>query len=169
MSTHDSDQLLNYNSRSSILYVAENVIFQLCLCVLPLQLYLTLCDPMNYGPPGSSVHGILQARTLEWLAMPSSRGSSQLRNQTHVSCIGRWVLSVQLSAVAQSCPTLCDPMNRSMSGLPVHQQLPEFTQTQVHRVSDAIHPAISSSVFLFSSCPQSLPASESFPMSQLFT
>ena len=45
---------------------------------------------------------------------------------------------VQFSSVAQSCPTLCDPMNRSTSGLPVHQQLPEFTQTHVHRVSDAI-------------------------------
>ena len=40
----------------------------------------------------------------------------------------------------QSCPTLCDPMNRSPPGLPVHHQLPEFTQTHVHRVSDAIHP-----------------------------
>ena len=45
---------------------------------------------------------------------------------------------VQFSSVAQSCPTLCDPMNCSMPGLPVHHQLPEFTQTQVHRVSDAI-------------------------------
>ena len=41
----------------------------------------------------------------------------------------------------QSCPTLCDPMNRSMPGLPVHHQLPEFTQTHVHRVSDAIQPS----------------------------
>ena len=41
-------------------------------------------------------------------------------------------LSVQFSSVAQSCPTLCDPMNRSMPGLPVHHQLPEFTQTHVH-------------------------------------
>jgi len=47
-------------------------------------------------------------------------------------------LSVQFSSVARSCPTLCDPMNRSMPGLPVHHQLPEFTQTHVHRVSDAI-------------------------------
>ena len=47
-------------------------------------------------------------------------------------------LSVQFSSVAQSCPTLCDPMNRSTPGLPVHHQLPEFTQTHVHRVSDAI-------------------------------
>ena len=50
-------------------------------------------------------------------------------------------LSVQFSSVAQSCPTLCDPMNRSTPGLPVHHQLPEFTQTQVHRVSDAIQPS----------------------------
>ena len=49
--------------------------------------------------------------------------------------------SVQFISVAQSCPTLCDPMNRSMPGLPVHHQLPEFTQTHVHRVSDAIQPS----------------------------
>ena len=52
-----------------------------------LQLCLTLCDPMDYSPPGSSVHGILQARILEWPAMPSSRGSSLPRDRTHVSCI----------------------------------------------------------------------------------
>ena len=49
--------------------------------------------------------------------------------------------SVQFSSVAQSCPTLCDPMNRSTPGLPVHHQLPEFTQTHIHRVSDAIQPS----------------------------
>ena len=75
--------------------------------------------------------------------------------------------SVQFSSVAQSCPTLCDPMNCSMPGLPVHHQLLEFTQTHVHQVGDAIQ-AISSSLIPFSSCPQSLPASGSFPMSQLF-
>ena len=48
---------------------------------------------------------------------------------------------ISFSSVAQSCPTLCDPMNRSMPGLPVHHQLPEFTQTHVHRVSDAIQPS----------------------------
>ena len=57
-------------------------------------------------------------------------------------------------------------MNHSTPGLSVHHQLPEFTQTHVHRVSDAIQP--SHPVIPFSSCPQSLPASESFPMSQLF-
>ena len=56
--------------------------------------------------------------------------------------------SVQFSSVAQSCPTICDPMNCSTPGLPVHHQLPEFTQTHVHRVSDAIqtsHPLSSPS------------------------
>ena len=54
--------------------------------------------------------------------------------------ISNMLQSVQFSSVAQSCPTLCDPMNHSMPGLPVHHHLPEFTQTQVHRVSDAIQP-----------------------------
>ena len=49
--------------------------------------------------------------------------------------------SVQFSSVAQLCPTLCDPMNHSTPGLPVHHQLLEFTQTHVHRVSDAIQPS----------------------------
>ena len=56
--------------------------------------------------------------------------------------------SVQFSSVAQLCPTLCDPMNRGTPGLPVHHKLPEFTQTHVHRVSDAIqlsHPLSSPS------------------------
>ena len=49
--------------------------------------------------------------------------------------------SVQFSSVAQSCPTLCNPMNCSTPGLPVHHHLPEFTQTHVHQVSDAIQPS----------------------------
>ena len=51
------------------------------------------------------------------------------------------MMSDQIRSVAQSCPTLCDPMNCSMPGLPVHHQLPEFTQTHDHRVSDAIQPS----------------------------
>ena len=74
---------------------------------------------------------------------------------------------IQFSSVAQSCPALCDPMNHSTPGLPVHHHLPEFTQTHVHRVGDAIQPSLP--VVPFSSCSQSLPASESFPVSQLFT
>ena len=57
--------------------------------------------------------------------------------------LGRKVMTnlVQFSWVAQSCLTLCDPMSRSMPGLPVHHQFPEFTQTHVHRVGDAIQPS----------------------------
>ena len=52
-----------------------------------------------------------------------------------------FLISVQFSSVARSCPTFCDPMNRSTPGLPVHHHLPEFTQTHVHRVRDAIQPS----------------------------
>ena len=57
--------------------------------------------------------------------------------------LGRKVMTnlVQFSSVSQSCPTLCNPMNCSTPGLPVHHQLPEFTQTHVHQVGDAIHPS----------------------------
>ena len=74
---------------------------------------------------------------------------------------------VQFSSVAQSCPTLCDPMNCSTPVFPVHHQLPEFTQTHAHQVGDAIqssHPLSSPPP----PAPQSLQASGSFPMSQLF-
>ena len=58
-----------------------------CVCVLIAQWCLTLCDPMDQSPPGSSVHGILQARILEWVAISFYRGSSQSRDGTWVSCI----------------------------------------------------------------------------------
>ena len=57
------------------------------MCVLVTQSCLTLCYPVDCSPPGSSVPGILQARTLEWVAIPFSRGSSWPKDQTHVSCI----------------------------------------------------------------------------------
>ena len=57
-----------------------------CLDVKLLQSCPILCDPMDCSPPGSSVHGILQARILEWVAMSSSRGSSQPRDRTHLFC-----------------------------------------------------------------------------------
>ena len=61
--------------------------------------------------------------------------------QPQMKTLPRLISSVQFVSVAQSCLTLCDPMNRSMPCLPVHHQLPEFTQTHVHRVSDAIQPS----------------------------
>ena len=72
-------------------------------------------DTMDCSSPDSSVHGFTQA--------------------------GYWSGSVQFSSVTQSGPALCHPMNYSMLGLPVHHQLPEPTQTHVHRVGDAIQPS----------------------------
>ena len=150
----------------------------------------TLCDPMDCSLPGSPVHGISQARILEWVAISFFRASSPLRYQIGACCIGSrfftteppvssyisygvtymWNLTkwykwtylqnrvrhrkqtpcrgvgkgrgrdklelgidiYTLCSVTQSCPTLCDPMNCSTPGLPVHHQLPEFTQTHVH-------------------------------------
>ena len=155
-----------------------------CVCVLSCLNHVRLCvTPWTiYSLSGSSFHWILQARILEWVVMPFSRDlpdpGIKPTSLTSPALAGGFFttratweaqqIHIQFSSVAQSCPTLCDPMNRSTPGLPVHHQLPEFTQTRVHRVSDAIQP-ISCSVVPFSSCPQSLPASESFPMSQLFT
>ena len=67
----------------------------MCLRAVLLQSRLSLCGPVDCSPAGSSVHGILQARALRWVASPSSRESSQPRDGTRVSytsCIGRWVL-----------------------------------------------------------------------------
>ena len=60
--------------------------------ILSAQSCLTLCNSVDCNPPGSSVHGIFQARILEWIAVLSSRGSSLPRNWTHISCIGRQIL-----------------------------------------------------------------------------
>ena len=78
------------------------------------------------------------------------------------------LISDQIRSVAQLCLTLCDPMNRSTPGLPVHHQLPEFTQTHVHLVSDAIQPShpLSSPSPL---APNPSQHQSLFPMSQLFT
>ena len=111
----------------------------------------TLCNPLDY-----TVHGILKARILELVAVPLSRGilPTQGSNQVSLSyltpitpgCGCICLLNINLigqsvSSVAQSCPTLCDPMNHSTPGLPIHHQLLEFTQTHVHGVGDAIQPS----------------------------
>jgi len=72
-----------------------------------LQLCLTICDPMDWSLLGSSVHGILQAKVLEWIDIPFSRGSSQLRDQTCVSCIGRQILNHFVCVHACMCVCVC--------------------------------------------------------------
>ena len=89
-----------------------------CVCVRA-RSCLTLPDPMNCSAPGSTVHGVVQARILEWVAISSSRGSSKPRDQTRISfisCVGRWILYhcatwEALVIVTKSCLTLATPWN----------------------------------------------------------
>ena len=111
---------------------------------------LTLCDPMDCSPPGSFVLGILQARILEWVAIFSvkyfwwhrtfwqtlSSSSSSFFFFSFLSNL-TFTVPVQFSSVAQSCPTLCNPMDCRTPGIPVQQQLPELAKTHVPGVSDA--------------------------------
>ena len=78
--------------------------FSVCVCLLATQSCPTLCNPMNYSLPGSSVHGILQAKILECVAISFFRGSYRPRDQTHISCTGRWTLYHLSPMVAASKP-----------------------------------------------------------------
>ena len=121
--------------------------------VLVTQSYLTLCYPMDFSLPGSSVYGILQARILEWVAIPFSRGigsyisiitltvnvlnaptkrhrlTEQMKTcacmHFHLSHHSAWPLKLYViilwSEIAQSCPTLCDPVDCSLPGSSVHR------------------------------------------------
>ena len=116
---------------------------------LPPQSFQTISDPMNCSTPGFPVHHQLlelaQTRVSDainhlilchpLLFLPSIFPSIRVSSNESVFQV------FQFSSVAQSCLTLCHPMNRSTSGLPVHHQLPEFTETPVQRVSDAIQPS----------------------------
>ena len=81
------------------------------------------------------------------LSLAHYRKNKQTKNSAQISPYTKLIkttgpiLGVQFSSVTQSCPTLCDPMNCTIPGLPVHHQLPEFTQTHIHRVGDAIQPS----------------------------
>ena len=121
----------------------------------------------------SLCHGILQAGVLEWVAISFSWGSSHPRDQSHISCIARgfftyWV--IQFSSVQFSRSVVSDSLRPHESQ---HARPPCPSPTpRVHSnscpSSQWYHPAILSSVVPFSSCPQSLPASGSFPVSQVF-
>ena len=80
---------------------------RVCVCV-KVKIYvtqscLTLCDPVDYSPPGSSVHGISQARILEWVAIPFSRGSSPPRDQTQISCLAGRFSTIWATREASVC------------------------------------------------------------------
>ena len=114
------------------------------------QLCPTLSDPIDCSLPGSSAHGIFQARVLEWDAIAFSK--SYLSVQFSRSVVSDSLRPHELQHARTPCPSPSPGVH-----------------SDSRPSSLWCHPAISSSVVPFSSCPQSLPASESFPMSQLFT
>ena len=97
----------------------------------PLQ-YSCLENPKDRGVWWATVPGV--TKSWSWL-------SEEADMQLWAKLVIWYSLNIQFSSVAQSCSTLCDPMNRSTPSLPVHHKLPEFTQTHVHQVSDAIQPS----------------------------
>ena len=118
--------------------------YQYCCSVT--KLYLTLCDPL-----GCSIPGLCISQTFpKFMSIESVMPSNHIMLCCPLLLLPSFIPSIMVfsnglvspvSSVTQSCPTPCDPMNRSTPGLPVHHQLPEFTQTRIHRVSDAIQPA----------------------------
>ena len=96
-------------------------------------------ESQDSGAWWAAVYGVAQSWT--WLKRLSSSSSIRDNKDEYVSRKYRNKTTIQFSSVTQSCLTLCDPMNRSTPGLPVHHQLPEFTQTHIHRVGDAIQPS----------------------------
>ena len=144
------------------------------------QLCLTLCHPRDCSPLGSSVHEIFQMRILEWIAVSFFSGSSRPRDGTRVSCVfcvGRHVLyhratGKTISFLVVVVKSLSHVRLFAIHGLQC-SRLPcpsLFTRVCSNScpLSQSCHPTISFSVAPFSSCPQSFPASGSFPMNQFF-
>ena len=126
-----------------------------CVCVLVTQLHPTHCNAMQpCSLSGSSVHVILQARILELVTIPFPGNLHDPETEPRFSALQADSLlseppgkltrksNIRSDEISRSsCPTVCNPMIRSIPGLSVHHQLPEFTETHVHRVSDAIQPS----------------------------
>ena len=128
-----------------------------------------LCSLMDCSLPGSSVHGILQTRILEWVVIPLSRESSQPRDWTRVSCIVGGFFTIQFSSVQSLSHVrlFVTPWTAAcQASLSITNSQNSLKLTNIELVMP------SNCLILccpFSSCPQSVPASESFPVSQLFT
>ena len=151
---------LKINFKVSIVWVF------LCAYVFSCSIILTLWNPIDCKWPGSSVHGILQARILEWVAMPFSRGSSQPRDRSQVSCIvGGFFAPDQFSRSVMS--NSLRPHEVQHVSLPCPPPAPRACSNSCPW-SQWCHPTISSSVIPFSSCLQSFPIPRFFPMSQFF-
>ena len=130
---------------------------------------------MGYSPSGSSVHAIFQVRILEWVSISFSMGSFKSRDWTHafcVSCISRWLILplyyLRSDQISRSVMSDSLRLHELQHARPPCPSPTPGVYSDSRPSSQWCHPAITSSVVPFSSCPQSLPASESFAMSQLF-
>jgi len=146
------------------------------VCCSVAQSCLTLCDPMDCSLPGSSLHGILQARLLERIAISSSRGFFRLRERTCISSIAGGFFTTEPQGkppkemVQFSFSVVSDslwPHGLQHTRPPCPSPSPEACSKSCP-LSWWCHPTISSSVIPFSSCLQSFPASVSCPISQFF-
>ena len=133
------------------------------MCVLVLHSCPTLCDPKDCSPPGPSVHGILQARKLEWVAISFSKVCLVASGYQKDKVFKR---SVQFSRSLVS--DSLQPHESQHARPPCPSPTPRVHPNPCP-LSQWCHPTISSSVVPFSSCHQSFPASGSFPVSQFFT
>jgi len=150
----------NLNPSSWLSYKKEKILYKLFFffyCCQVTSVISDSCDAMDGSQPGSPVPGILQARTLEWVA--------RRRNYFYYSALNSILNLVQFS---------CSVMSDSLRPHESQRARPPCPSPTPRVYSDSCplswwcHPAISSSVVPFSSCPQTIPASGSFPMSQLF-
>ena len=111
------------------------------------QLCLTLCNPTDYSPPGSFVHGIIQEREYcSGFQFPPPRDlpDPEIEPVSPVASAlagGFFTTESHVSSVTLPCPSLCNPMDCSTSGFPVLHQLREPAQTHVHRIGDATQPS----------------------------
>ena len=137
-----------------LIFPLEKILYFCCGSVA--KSCATPCNPMDCSTPGFPVLHLLPEFAqvyVHWVSdgiqpshpqlPPSPPVLNQLsQNQGLFQWVGYYIhMYVQFISVTQSCPTFCDPMNCSTPGLPVHHQLPEFTQTHVHWIRDAIQPS----------------------------
>ena len=128
--------LQHHSSKPSMLWCSAFLIYQLSHPCMTTGKTIALMRWTIVGKVMSLLYNMLSSLVITFLPRSKHLLISWLQSPSTVI-----FSSVQFSSVTQSCPTLCDPMNRSTPGLPVHHQLPEFTQTHVHRVSDAFQPS----------------------------
>ena len=136
-----SESVICIHQFSSVQSLSRVWLFAAAAAAKSLQSCPTLCDPIDSSPPGSPVPGILQARNWSGLPFPSPTYESEKRKWSHsvmsdssMGIIKKPTRNICWRRCGEKGLTLCDPMNHSTPGLPVHHQLPEFTQTHVHWV-----------------------------------